>query len=144
MPRLVNLSSIHTKYHQKVSKGIGVMGRTRFYLKPPLPSNPPPPLLPTPPPMKEKLKLVCMKQKVKKQELSFWCHAGLIHKLNKYYQNISKHMEDMARTSSIPKNSLRGNNYERNNARFVVHARDTPTHPDLHPNHRLSENLKKA
>ena len=37
-------------------------------------------------------------------------------------QNISKHVGVMVCTSSTPKDSLRGKNYERQKARFVNHA----------------------
>ena len=40
-------------------------------------------------------------------------------------------MEVIAHTSSISKNSLWRNNYERMEVRFVNHAHDMPTHPDL-------------
>ena len=37
---------------------------------------------------------------------------------------------------------LRGNNYERKKARFVSHACDMSTHPDLQPNQMLLKNLQ--
>ena len=45
----------------------------------------------------------------------------------------------MERTPSAPKLSLRGNNYKIKKAKFITHARDTSTHPDLHPNQMLME-----
>ena len=34
------------------------------------------------------------------------------------------------------------NKYERKKARFMNHVGDMPTHPDLHPSHMLSKDLK--
>ena len=87
---LVNLIDISTKYYQKLSKKIGVMERNRLRFHTAY----------------EAKDQACIKQKERKQELSFLhatCLYGLIHKPTKYYPNMSKHVGVMAPTNSTLK-----------------------------------------